>query len=148
MQLQPLDFEKPLAELRHKLDELKKQSHDHSIDLSEEVRRMETKIEETKREIYEKLTAWQRVQIARHTARPFAFDYIRLAFTDFVELHGDRFFSEDRSMLGGLASLGEYRCVVIGHQKGRDLKENLMRNFGSAHPEGYRKALRLMQMAD
>jgi acetyl-CoA carboxylase carboxyl transferase subunit alpha len=109
---------------------------------------MEGKIEETKRVIYENLTAWQRVQIARHAARPFALDYIQLSFSNFVELHGDRLFGEDRAMPGGFATIGDKKCVVIGHQKGRDLKENLKRNFGSANPEGYRKALRLMRLAE
>jgi acetyl-CoA carboxylase carboxyl transferase subunit alpha len=148
MKTQPLEFEKPILELEQRLEELKKHSNAQDINIDAEVKRMEAKIDETKREIYEKLTAWQRVQIARHTQRPYMLDYIHLAFTDFVELHGDRLFGEDYSMPGGLATLGDHRCVVIGHQKGRDLKENLKRNFGSAHPEGYRKALRLMRLAE
>ena len=148
MKIQPLEFEKPIHELEQKLEELKKQSGDQEIDLDSEVRRMREKIEEMKRGVYEKLTAWQRVQIARHTQRPYTLDYLRLAFDDFVELHGDRLFGDDHAMPGGLATLGDFRCVVIGHQKGRDLKENLRRNFGSAHPEGYRKALRLMRLAE
>lgn len=148
MKLQPLEFEKPIHELERKLEELKKQSNDQDIDLNSELAQMQVKLEELKREVYEKLTAWQRVQIARHTHRPYTLDYIRLAFHDFVELHGDRLFGEDYAMPGGLATLGDFRCVVIGHQKGRDLKENLKRNFGSAHPEGYRKALRLMRLAE
>jgi acetyl-CoA carboxylase carboxyl transferase subunit alpha len=109
---------------------------------------MEQKLEETRREIYSNLTAWQRVQIARHPARPFSLDYMQLSFQDFTELHGDRLFADDAAMPGGLASIGRHKCVVVGHQKGRDTKENLRRNFGSAHPEGYRKALRLMRMAE
>jgi acetyl-CoA carboxylase carboxyl transferase subunit alpha len=109
---------------------------------------MEIKIEETKRNVYSNLTAWQRVQIARHTARPFTLDYLQLSFTDFVELHGDRRFGEDHSMPGGLARIGRHKCVVVGHQKGRDTKENIHRNFGCANPEGYRKAMRLMRMAE
>src|SRR6187402_53950 len=147
MKLPPLDFEKPIVELEEKLADLKKHSRANDINFDTEVRRMEGKLEETKKVIYENLTAWQRVQIARHTARPFALDYIQLSFSNFVELHGDRLFGEDRAMPGGFATIGEHKCVVIGHQKGRDLKENLKRNFGSANPEGYRKALRLMKMA-
>jgi acetyl-CoA carboxylase carboxyl transferase subunit alpha len=108
---------------------------------------MERKIEETRKQIYQNLTAWQRVLIARHTARPFALDYLKLAFSDFIELHGDRLFGDDEAMPCGLATIGSYRCVVVAHQKGRDTKENIRRNFGSAHPEGYRKALRLMRLA-
>ena len=147
MKLLPLDFEKPIVELEEKLADLKRHTRTHDINFEHEVRRMEGKIEETKRAIYQNLTAWQRVQIARHTARPFALDYIQLSFQDFVELHGDRLFGEDRAMPGGFAQIGGRKCVVIGHQKGRDLKENLKRNFGSANPEGYRKALRLMRLA-
>src|SRR5690606_11168059 len=106
------------------------------------------KIEATRREIYANLTAWQRVQIARHTARPFFLDYIAKSFTDFVELKGDRLFGDDASMPGGLAQIDGIKCVVIGQQKGRDTKENLLRNFGSPHPEGYRKALRLMRLGE
>jgi acetyl-CoA carboxylase carboxyl transferase subunit alpha len=109
---------------------------------------MESKLAETRAAIYQNLTPWQRVQIARHTQRPFMFDYVSLAFTDFSELHGDRHIGDDASMPGGFAMLGGHKCVVLGHQKGRDTKENLKRNFGSAHPEGYRKALRLMKIAE
>jgi acetyl-CoA carboxylase carboxyl transferase subunit alpha len=112
------------------------------------VREIALKIEATRRDIYENLTAWQRVQIARHIQRPFFLDYVNLAFTDFVELHGDRLFGDDASMPAGLATIGGIPCVVIGQQKGRDVKENLLRNFGSPHPEGYRKALRLMRLAE
>ncbi|MEA3187914.1 MAG: acetyl-CoA carboxylase carboxyl transferase subunit alpha [Chthoniobacter sp.] len=148
MKTQPLEFEKPIFELERKLEDLKRHSRAQDINLDPEVKRMEAKIDETKRETYEKLTAWQRVQIARHPQRPYALDYVSLAFTDFVELHGDRLFGDDKSMPGGLATIGDFRCVVVGHQKGRDLKENLKRNFGSAHPEGYRKALRLMRLGE
>jgi acetyl-CoA carboxylase carboxyl transferase subunit alpha len=143
-----LDFEKPIVDLEKKLDELRRHSRAQEINFDPEVRRMEEKLEQTKREIYQGLTAWQRVQIARHPARPFALDYMGLAFDHFIELHGDRLFGEDRAMPGGLATIGEHRCVVVSHQKGRDLKENLKRNFGSAHPEGYRKALRLMRIGE
>jgi acetyl-CoA carboxylase carboxyl transferase subunit alpha len=148
MKLQPLEFEKPILELEDKLADLKKHSRANDINFESEVHRMEAKIEETKRVIYENLTPWQRVQIARHTARPFALDYLQLSFTNFLEIHGDRLFGEDRAMPGGFATIDGQRCLVIGHQKGRDLKENLKRNFGSANPEGYRKALRLMRLAE
>ncbi len=148
MKLQPLEFEKPIVELEEKLADLKRHSRANDINFDSEVRRMEGKIEETKRVIYENLTAWQRVQIARHNARPFALDYIQLSFSGFVELHGDRLFAEDRAMPGGFATIGSRKCVVIGHQKGRELKENIKRNFGCANPEGYRKALRLMRLAE
>lgn len=148
MKIQPLEFEKPIIELERKLDDLKRHSHLQDINLDQEVRAMEARIEKLKMDIYQNLTSWQRVQISRHPARPFALDYITTAFTDFVELHGDRYFSDDRSMPGGFATLEEFKCVVVGHQKGRDTKENLLRNFGSPHPEGYRKALRLMRLAE
>ena len=109
---------------------------------------MEAKIRETRREIYDNLTAWQRVQIARHVQRPFALDYINRCFTDWVELHGDRIFGDDKAMPCGMATIGQWRCVVVAQQKGRDTKENVMRNFGCAYPEGYRKALRLMKLAE
>jgi acetyl-CoA carboxylase carboxyl transferase subunit alpha len=140
MKFPPLDFEKPIAELEEKLADIKKHSRANDINFDHEVRRMEGKIEETKRVIYENLTAWQRVQIARHAARP--------SFTNFIELHGDRRFADDRAMPGGFATIGSHKCAVIGHQKGRELKENIRRNFGCANPEGYRKALRLMQLAE
>lgn len=148
MKIQPLDFEKPIVELEEKLADLKRHSHANDINFDAEVRRMEEKIEATKRDIYQHLTPWERVQISRHPARPFAQDYIHLSFSGYVELHGDRLFGDDAAMPGGFAMLGEQRAVVIGHQKGRDTKENLKRNFGSAHPEGYRKALRLMRLAE
>lgn len=148
MNKQTLDFEKPLVELEQKIEELKKQSEDRNIDLGREILGMQDKLESMRSQIYGNLSAWQRVQISRHIARPFFLDYIRMAFTDFVELKGDRLFGDDASMPGGLASIGGIRCVVIGQQKGRDMKENLLRNFGSPHPEGYRKALRLMRLAE
>ncbi len=148
MNVQPLDFEKPIVELEKKIDDLKKHSKASSFDMDAEVRSMEEKIAGLRTEIYSNLTAWQRVQIARHIARPFFLNYLELCFTDFVELHGDRLFGDDPAMPGGLATIGNYRCVVIGHQKGRNTKENVLRNFGSANPEGYRKALRLMRMAE
>src|SRR4051794_23429789 len=145
-----LDFEKPIAELQHKLEELKKHPETHSLGISfeEEVGLIEKKIEETKRQVFSNLSAWDRIKIARHPKRPFTLDYLESAFTDFSELHGDRLFAEDRAVVGGFASLGPPKVVVIGTQKGRDTKENILRNFGSAHPEGYRKALRLMKLAE
>ncbi|HLX71861.1 MAG TPA: acetyl-CoA carboxylase carboxyltransferase subunit alpha, partial [Verrucomicrobiae bacterium] len=145
-----LDFEKPIIELQNKLTELEKHPETHSLNISfdEEVAQIKKKIEETRREIFMNLSAWDRVKIARHPKRPFTLDYIKLAFTDFSELHGDRLYSEDRAIVGGFAKLGEQKVMVLGTQKGRDTKENILRNFGSAHPEGYRKALRLMRMAD
>lgn len=148
MKKQVLDFEKPIAELESKLEDLIRHTPGQNIDLDPEVSAMRSKIAETRARIYNELTAWQRVQIARHTERPFALDYVRDAFRDFAELKGDRLFGEDASMPGGFATIDGIRCVVIGQQKGRDVKENLLRNFGSPHPEGYRKALRLMRLAE
>lgn len=146
--MQLLDFEKPAAELERELEKLRAKAASQDIDLSAEISTMELKLADTRARIYENLSPWQRVQIARHTARPFMLDYVAHAFTDFCELHGDRHIGDDASMPGGFARLGDRRVVVIGHQKGRDTKENLKRNFGSAHPEGYRKALRLMKLAE
>jgi len=145
-----LDFEKPIADLQHKLEELRKHPETHALGVSfeDEIARIENKIEETRKSVFSNLTAWQRVQLARHPRRPYTMDYLKTAFTDFEELHGDRLFAEDRAMVGGFAKLNDQPVMVIGTQKGRDTKENIRRNFGSAHPEGYRKALRLMRMAD
>src|SRR5688572_17467512 len=145
-----LDFEKPIVDLQNKLAELKKHPETHSLGISfeEEVALIEKKLEETKRQIFLNLSAWDRVKIARHPKRPFALDYIENSFAGFSGLHGDRLFAEDRAVVGGFACLGDHKVMVIGTQKGRDTKENILRNFGSAHPEGYRKALRLMKMAD
>ncbi len=145
-----LDFEKPIVELQHKLSALRKHPEDHLPDLSieDEIALIEKKLEETRRQVFTNLTAWQRVQLARHPKRPYSMDYLRLAFDEFHEMHGDRLFADDKAMIGGLAMIGGHRCVVVCTQKGRDTKENIRRNFGSAHPEGYRKALRLMRLAD
>src|SRR5580765_1767775 len=148
MDSQPLDFEKPILELQRRLQDLKEHSDRHDLDFDSEVEAMETKIRETRRQIYDNLTAWQRVQLARHIKRPFALDYVARCFTNWIELHGDRVFGDDKAMPSGLAKLGPHRCIVITHQKGRDTKENVKRNFGCAHPEGYRKALRLMRLAE
>ena len=148
MESHPLDFEKPILELQRRLQDLKNHSDQHDLDFDSEVEAMESKIRETRRQIYDNLTAWQRVQLARHIKRPFALDYVGRCFTNWIELHGDRVFGDDKAMPSGLAKLGPHRCVVITHQKGCDTKENVKRNFGCAHPEGYRKALRLMRMAE
>src|ERR1051325_8699283 len=145
-----LDFEKPIVELQRKLDDLRKHPETHSlgISLEEEIAQIERKLEETRKNIFSDLSPWQRVQLARHPKRPFALDYFTTAFTDFDEIHGDRLFSDDRAIVSGFAKLGDHKVVVIGTQKGRDTKENIKRNFGSAHPEGYRKAMRVMKLAD
>tara|TARA_B100000927_G_scaffold98247_1_gene79490 strand:- start:15 stop:986 length:972 start_codon:yes stop_codon:yes gene_type:complete len=145
---EPLDFEKPIAEIENELHQMRDKAQSGNMNLSEEISALEEKLGELRKEIYDNLTPWQRVQIARHTARPFMLDYLNEAFDDFCELHGDRLVGDDHAMPGGFAMLEGRRCVVIGHQKGRNTKENLQRNFGSAHPEGYRKALRLMKMAE
>jgi acetyl-CoA carboxylase carboxyl transferase subunit alpha len=148
MKLITLEFEKPIADLERKLAELKTSSAQQRVDLGDEIRAMEQKVEETKRAIYSNLTAWQRVQLARHPNRPYLLDYVKAIFQDFLELHGDRRFADDRAIVGGFARIDGEQVMLIGHQKGRNTKENLLRNFGCAHPEGYRKALRLMQLAD
>jgi acetyl-CoA carboxylase carboxyl transferase subunit alpha len=148
MESHPLDFEKPIFELQRRLQDLKDHSNEHDVDLDSAVEAIEVKIHETRREIYSNLSAWQRVQIARHVRRPFALDYIERCFTNWIELRGDRLYADDKAMPSGLAMLGAQRCVVLTHQKGRDTKENVMRNFGCAYPEGYRKALRLMRLAE
>ncbi len=142
-----LDFEKPILELEAKIAELKKFGADKKINLSAEIAKLEDKLEKMKNEIYNSLTPWQRVQIARHPQRPYTLDYIRLITNDFLELHGDRLFSDDFALLAGFATIDDKKILVMGHQKGRNTKENVMRNFGCAHPEGYRKAIRLMQLA-
>jgi len=144
-----LDFEKPIVELEKKILELKSfASNNKKIDFASDIKRLEEKLEHLKQDTYSHLTSWQRVQIARHPRRPYTLDYISLIFADFLELHGDRIFAQDWAMVCGLSRLGNYKVAVIGHQKGRDTKENLKRNFGCAHPEGYRKALRVMQLAE
>jgi acetyl-CoA carboxylase carboxyl transferase subunit alpha len=143
-----LDFEKPITELEKKIQELRSFTAEKKIDLSSEVKRLEEKLEGLKNDIYSHLTPWQRVQIARHPQRPYTQDYISTLTSDFMELHGDRSFADDKAMVGGIAKFEGKKIMVMGHQKGRDIKENLKRNFGCAHPEGYRKALRLMQLAE
>jgi len=146
--MKPLEFEKPIADLENEIFNLQQKSNTQDIDLSSEIGAMEAKLNSLKEEIYDNLSPWRRVQIARHTNRPFMLDYLAHSFENFVELHGDRHIGDDHSMPGGFATIGGQKVVVIGHQKGRDMKENLLRNFGSAHPEGYRKALRLMKLAE
>jgi acetyl-CoA carboxylase carboxyl transferase subunit alpha len=145
-----LDFEKPIAELQRKLEELTKHRETHAlgVNFDEEIARIEQKIAETRKQIFSTLSPWQRVQLARHPKRPFTLDYLQTTFSDFQEIHGDRLFAEDRAVVAGFARLETNKVVVIGTQKGRDTKENIRRNFGSAHPEGYRKALRVMRLAD
>ncbi|MDD4893866.1 MAG: acetyl-CoA carboxylase carboxyltransferase subunit alpha [Candidatus Omnitrophica bacterium] len=143
-----LDFEKPIVELEKKIQELKGFISDKKIDLSSEVSRLEEKLKQLREDTYSSLTPWQRVQIARHPQRPYTLDYIGMIMSDFIELHGDRSFSDDKAIVAGLAKIDNQKILVMGHQKGRDTKENLRRNFGCAHPEGYRKALRLMRLAE
>ena len=144
-----LDFERPIIELEEKIQELKglSSSKSRALNLEREIQQLEEKLEHARREVYQQLTPWQRVQMARHPKRPYTLDYVGMLMTDFIELHGDRLFADDKALISGLARFEGFQLLVVGHQKGRDTKENLYRNFGSAHPEGYRKAIRLMQMA-
>jgi len=142
-----LEFEKPIFELERQIDELKKLSGDQQLKV-EEIAPLEKRLSALRQEVYRNLSPFQRLQVARSAKRPFSLDYIRLCFTDFIELHGDRLFREDAAIVGGWARLEGETVMVIGHQRGRDTKENLRRNFGMPHPEGYRKALRLMQLAE
>ena len=143
-----LEFDKPLIELEEQIDELKRVAEERSVDLTAEIAPLTMKLRELRKQVYENLTPLQRVQVARHPRRPFTLDYVRLAFTDWIELHGDRAFRDDPSIVAGWARLGGETIMVIGHQRGHDTKTNLHRNFGMAHPEGYRKALRLMKLAE
>lgn len=144
-----LEVEKPLLDLEKKIEELKEVNQQGGLDLSSEIRLLERKAEELKHSIYSNLTPWDRVQIARHASRPTTLDYVRELFTDFIELHGDRYFADDPAVIGGMGRFEGRSCVVVGHQKGKkDTKDNLMRNFGMPNPEGFRKAQRLMRMAE
>jgi acetyl-CoA carboxylase carboxyl transferase subunit alpha len=143
-----LDFEKPIAELERQIEDLKKLATQRSLDVAREIAPLEAKLAELRSEIYRNLTPYQRVQVARHPRRPYALDYIHALIADFVELHGDRLYRDDPAIIGGIGRLAGRSVVVISQQKGRDIKENLKRNFGMPHPEGYRKALRLMQLAE
>lgn len=140
-----LDFEKPIVELEQRVEEMRKYSD--SLDIEDEVRNLEGKIQELRKTVYSGLSRWQKVQLARHPDRPYTLDYITMMMSDFLELHGDRCFRDDKAIVGGFAMLGDEPVMVIGHQKGRDTKSNLYRNFGMPNPEGYRKALRLMRLA-
>lgn len=142
------DFEKPIEELELQLENIKKTAEKNKLDLSASVVELQEKIEKTKQDIYANLTGWQRVQISRHVDRPYTLDYVEHVFTDFIEMHGDRNVKDDKAMIGGIARLGDQSVMVIGHQKGRNTKQRQMRNFGMANPEGYRKALRLMKLAE
>lgn len=143
-----LPFEKPLIELRKKIKELKSFTTDEGIDFSNEITKLEKKASELEKEIYEGLTPWNKAQIARHADRPTTLQYIENIFTNFIELHGDRVYGEDEAIVGGIAKLNNIPITIIGHQKGQETKENIRRNFGMPHPEGYRKALRLMKQAE
>jgi len=148
MDLNFLDFEQPIAELEAKIDELRFLGDDAEINIAEEVNRLRAKSQTLTKSIFANLTPWQIAQLARHPQRPYAQDYLSLAFTDFQELHGDRMYSDDLAIIGGTARLGGQPLMVIGHQKGRDTKERVRRNYGMPKPEGYRKALRLMKLAE
>lgn len=143
-----LDFEKPILELERKIEELKNLTETEKIDLSSEIKQLEQRLEKLKRETFENLNAWQRVQVARHPKRPYTMDYVNLIMKDFVELHGDRLFSDDKAIVCGTAKINGQKIILIGHQKGRNTKDNLLHNFGCAHPEGYRKAIRAMKLAE
>jgi len=142
-----LDFEMPLVELEERIQTLQDSASVRGMDVSDEVQRLREKASKLGKEIFAKLEPWQRVQLARHPRRPTTNDYIHYIFSDFVELHGDRMYRDDEAIVGGMATMGDRKVMIIGHQKGRDTKSNIRRNFGMAHPEGYRKALRLMEMA-
>ena len=142
-----LDFEKPILDIERKIEDLKGVASEENPEAVEELKRLERKVERLRREVYAKLTRWQRVKLARHPRRPYTLDYLKLIAPNFMELHGDRRFGDDPAIVGGLAVVDDLPLVIIGHQKGRDTKENIYRNFGMAHPEGYRKALRLMRLA-
>ncbi|VFR33413.1 Acetyl-coenzyme A carboxyl transferase alpha chain [plant metagenome] len=143
-----LEFEQPMAELENKIEQLRFVQADSAVDISEEISRLQQKSQTLAKDIYAKLTPWQTALVARHPQRPYTLDYVREIFTDFHELHGDRMYADDQSIVGGLARFNGKPCMVIGHQKGRDTKERAMRNFGMPRPEGYRKALRLMRLAE
>jgi len=143
-----LNFEKPITDLEVKIAELKGLDSGDNININPEIKKLEAKLDKLRAEVYKNLTPWQRVQIARHPQRPYTSDYIRMIAIGFVELHGDRLFSDDLALIAGFATIDDTKVLVLGHQKGRDTKENVERNFGCAHPEGYRKAIRVMQLAE
>ncbi len=148
MKISFLDFEQPIAELESKIEELRFVQDDSAVDISDEIVRLSRKSERLTKDIYAKLTPWQVAQVARHAQRPYTLDYLEHIFTDFHELHGDRAFADDHAIVGGIARFNGQPVIVIGHQKGRDTKEKIFRNFGMPRPEGYRKALRLMKLAE
>jgi acetyl-CoA carboxylase carboxyl transferase subunit alpha len=148
MKVSFLDFEQPIADLENKIEELRFVQEDSAVDIAEEIEQLEKKSQTLTKDIYGKLTPWQIAQVARHPQRPYTFDYIEHIFTDFEELHGDRSFADDKAIVGGLARFNGQPCMVIGHQKGRDTKEKIFRNFGMPRPEGYRKAMRMMKLAE
>lgn len=143
-----LDFEKPIIELEKKIEELQNFTKKEDIELSDEIKKLNERLEHLRKDVFGNLTSWQKVQLSRHPDRPYTLDYIRMMFDEFIEIHGDRAFSDDRALITGLARLNGEKLVVMGHQKGRDTNESLERNFGCAHPEGYRKAMRVMRLAD
>lgn len=143
-----LDFEQSIAELEAKIEELRYVQDDSAIDISEEIQRLQKKSQALTKDLYAKLTPWQVSQVARHPQRPYTLDYVAELFTDFEEMHGDRAFADDRAIVGGLARFGGQSVMIIGHQKGRDTKEKIFRNFGMPRPEGYRKAMRMMHLAE
>jgi len=143
-----LDFEQPIAELEAKIEQLRYVSSDAEVNISEEINRLQTKSNDLTRAIFTNLTSWQISKLSRHPQRPYTLDYIKRIFTDFEELHGDRAFADDKAIVAGLARFRDQPVMVIGHQKGRDTKEKIARNFGMPRPEGYRKALRLMKLAE
>ncbi len=143
-----LDFEKPILELEQKIEEMRELSRVNGVDLADEIKKLDEKLMKLVKKTYANLGRWQRVQLARHPDRPYTLDYVEKMCSDFVEIHGDRYFADDKSIIAGFATIENFKVVIIGHQKGRNIKENLYRNFGSPHPEGYRKALRAMKIAE
>ena len=147
METSPLDFEKPIVELERRIADMRSYAAVERIDLTDEIAKLERKVERLRQDVYSNLTRWQRVLLARHPARPYTLDYVKLMFTRWVELHGDRAFSDDHAIVSGFADFEGRTVCVVGHQKGRDTKDRIFRNFGQPHPEGYRKARRIMQLA-
>ncbi|MFH1305433.1 MAG: acetyl-CoA carboxylase carboxyltransferase subunit alpha [Candidatus Omnitrophota bacterium] len=143
-----LEFEKPIIELENKIEELSRFTVKEDIDLSDEIPRLKKRLEKLRKEIFDNLSPWQKVQLSRHPDRPYTLDYIKMIMSDFIEIHGDRHFGDDKAIITGLAHVNGRKIMIFGHQKGRDMKRKLERNFGCAHPEGYRKAIRLMRLAE
>ncbi|MFH1837184.1 MAG: acetyl-CoA carboxylase carboxyltransferase subunit alpha [Candidatus Omnitrophota bacterium] len=143
-----LDFEKPIIELENKIKELRQFTGTEEIDLSDEIKSLSNRLEKLKKDIFSNLTAWQTVQLSRHPERPYTLDYISMITEEFTEIHGDRHFGDDKALISGFATIDGHKVMIVGHQKGHEMKENLERNFGCAHPEGYRKAIRVMRIAE